>query len=162
VPRPRYILPGDLDTDSDEDHDLTAEELIQREARWLEERAAARAAAQQTSETERLPERPTTGRWRAPSILGVFGSQTPTRAPARDHRDQPLPGTFIPDTPERPSRSRSAREPPERPDPPPPAPDPPTGTMADPGPARLPPPKLPKPPMFSGEGEDLKPDKHKR
>jgi len=34
--------------------------------------------------------------------------------------------------------------------------------MADPGTARLPPPKLPKPPMFSGEGEDLKPDKNKR
>jgi len=32
----------------------------------------------------------------------------------------------------------------------------------DPGPARLPPPKIPKPPMFSGEGEDLKPDKLKR
>jgi len=34
--------------------------------------------------------------------------------------------------------------------------------MADPGPARLPPPELPKPPMFSGEGEDLKSDKLKR
>jgi len=34
--------------------------------------------------------------------------------------------------------------------------------MADPGPARLPPPKLPKPHMFSGEGEDLKPDRLKR
>jgi len=34
--------------------------------------------------------------------------------------------------------------------------------MADPGPARLPPPKVPKPTMFSGEGEDLKPDKLKR
>jgi len=34
--------------------------------------------------------------------------------------------------------------------------------MADPGPARLPPPKPPKPPFFSGEGEDLKPDKLKR
>jgi len=34
--------------------------------------------------------------------------------------------------------------------------------MTDPGPARLPPPKLPKPPMFSGEGADLKPDKLKR
>jgi len=34
--------------------------------------------------------------------------------------------------------------------------------MADPGPARLPPPKLPKPSMLSGEGEDLKPDKLKR
>jgi len=34
--------------------------------------------------------------------------------------------------------------------------------MADAGPARLPPPKLPKPLMFSGEGEDLKPDKLKR
>jgi len=34
--------------------------------------------------------------------------------------------------------------------------------MADPGPARLPPPKLPKPPMFSGEGEDVKPDKLNR
>jgi len=33
--------------------------------------------------------------------------------------------------------------------------------MADPGPARLPPSKLPKPPMFSGEGEDLKLDKLK-
>jgi len=34
--------------------------------------------------------------------------------------------------------------------------------MADPGPARLPPPKPPKPPFFSGEGEELKPDKLKR
>jgi len=34
--------------------------------------------------------------------------------------------------------------------------------MADPGPARLPPPKPPKPPFFSGEEEDLKPDKLKR
>ena len=31
--------------------------------------------------------------------------------------------------------------------------------MADPGPARLPPPKVPKPSMFSGEGDDHKPDK---
>jgi len=160
--RTSHLLPGDLDTDSDEDHDLTAEELIQREARRLEDRAAARAAVQQTSETERPPERPTTGRWRAPSILGVFRSQTPTRAPFREHREQQLPGTYIPDTPERPSRSQSTREPPERPDPLPPDPDPLTGTMADPGPARLLSPKLPKPPMFSGEGEDLKPDKLKR
>ena len=100
--------------------------------------------------------------WRAPSILGVFGSQTPTRAPSTEHSEQSLPGTFIPDTIERPSRSRSTREPPERQDPPPPALDPPTGTMADPGPARLPPPKPPKPPFFSGEGQDLKPDKLKR
>jgi len=92
----------------------------------------------------------------------VFGSQTLTRAPSREHREQSLPGTFIPGTPERHSRSRSAREPPERPDPPPPAPNPPTGTMADPGAARLPPPKPPKPPFFSGEGEDLKPDTLKR
>jgi len=157
-----HLLPGDLDTDSDEDHNLTAEELIQREAQRLEERAAARAAAEQTSETEHPPERPTTSWWRAPSILGVFGSQIPTRAPSREHREQSLPDTFIPDTPERPSRSRSGRPPPERPDPPPPAPDPPTGTMADPGPARLPPPKAPKPPFLSGEGEDLKPDKLRR
>jgi len=34
--------------------------------------------------------------------------------------------------------------------------------MADPGRARLPPPELPKPPMFSCKGEDLKPDKLKR
>jgi len=34
--------------------------------------------------------------------------------------------------------------------------------MADPGLAKLPPPKLPKRPMFSGEGEDLKADKLKR
>jgi len=34
--------------------------------------------------------------------------------------------------------------------------------MAEPGPARLPLPKIPKPHMFSGEGEDLKSDKHKR
>jgi len=91
-----------------------------------------------------------------------LGSQTPTRAPSREHREQSLSGTFIPHIPEGLSRSRSAREPPERPDPPPPAPDPPTGTMAHPGPARLPPPKPPKPPFFSGEGEDLKPDKLKR
>jgi len=82
--RTSHLLPGDLDTDSDEDHDLRAEELIQREARRLEEEAAARAAAQQTSDTERPPERPTTSRWRAPSILGVFGSQTTTRAPSRE------------------------------------------------------------------------------
>jgi len=160
--RTSHLRPGDLDTDSDEYHDLTAEELIQREARRLEERGAARVAAQQTSETECQPECPTTSRWRAPSIPGVFGSQTPTRVPSREHRDQPLPSTFVPDTPERPSRSRSARDHPERPDPPPPAPDPPTGTMADPGPARLPPPKVPKLLMFSGEGEALTPDKLKR
>jgi len=47
--RATHLLPGDLDTDSDEDYNLTAEELIQREARRLEERAAARAAGQQTS-----------------------------------------------------------------------------------------------------------------
>jgi len=34
--------------------------------------------------------------------------------------------------------------------------------MADPALARLPPPKLPKPPMFGVEGEDLEPDKLKR
>jgi len=34
--------------------------------------------------------------------------------------------------------------------------------MADPGPARLPPPQLPKPPMFSGDGQDLRRDKLKR
>jgi len=61
--RTTHLLPGDLDTDSDENHNLTAEELIQREARRLEERAGARAAAQQTSETERPPEGPTTRRW---------------------------------------------------------------------------------------------------
>ena len=89
--------------------------------------------------------------WQAPSILGVFGSQTPTRVPSREHREQSLPSTFISETPERPSRSKSAREHPERPDPPPPAPDPPTGTMADPGPARLPPYMVLEPPMFSGQ-----------
>jgi len=61
--RTSHLLPGDLDTDSEKDHDLTAQELIQREARRLEERAAARAAAQQTSETKRPPERSTTSRW---------------------------------------------------------------------------------------------------
>jgi len=35
--RTSHLLPGDLDTDSDEDHNLTAEELIQREAQRLEE-----------------------------------------------------------------------------------------------------------------------------
>jgi len=34
--------------------------------------------------------------------------------------------------------------------------------MADLGPARLPPPKVPKLPIFSGKGKDLKPDKLKR
>jgi len=160
--RTSHLLQGDLDTDSDADHDLTAVELIQRGARRIEERAAARTAAHQASESEHPPERPSTSRWRAPTILGVFGSQTPTRVPFRQHREQSLPGTFIPDTPERPSRSRSGRQPPEPPDPPPPDPDPPTNTMADPGPTRLPPPKLPKPLMFSGEGEDVKPDKLKR
>jgi len=50
--RTGYLLPGELDTDSEEDHNLTAEELIQSEARRLEERAATRAAAQQTLETQ--------------------------------------------------------------------------------------------------------------
>jgi len=149
--RTSHIHLGDLDPDSDEDHDLTSEELIQREPRQLEERPTARAASQQTSETEGPPERSSTSRWQAPSILGVFGSQTPTRVLSREHREQSLPGTFIPETPERPSRSQSAREHPERPDPPSPAPDPPTGTMADPGLARLHPPMVLKPPMFSGE-----------
>ena len=126
------------------------------------EKASARAAAQQTSETEPPPEPPTTSSWRAPSILGVFRSQTPTRAPSREHREQSLPGTFIPNIPERPSRFWTSREPPERPDPPPPAPGPPTGTFADPGPARLSPSNLPKLPIFSGEGENLKPDNVKR
>ena len=40
----RHLLPRDLDTDSDADHNLTVEELIQRETRRLEERPAARAA----------------------------------------------------------------------------------------------------------------------
>ena len=48
--RTSHLLPRDLDADSDEDHDLRAEELIQRQARWLEERAAARTAGHQTSE----------------------------------------------------------------------------------------------------------------
>jgi len=104
------LLPGDLDRDEDEDGHLTAEELIQIQAGRLEERAAIRAAVQQTWETETPPEPPTTSRWRAPSIQEVFGSQTPTRAPSREHRNQRLPGTFSPDTPERPSRSMSARE----------------------------------------------------
>jgi len=34
--------------------------------------------------------------------------------------------------------------------------------MADPPPARIPPPKIPAPAKFSGEGDDLKPDKLKR
>jgi len=34
--------------------------------------------------------------------------------------------------------------------------------MADPGPARLPPPKLPNPSIFSGEGDDPKSDNLKR
>jgi len=34
--------------------------------------------------------------------------------------------------------------------------------MGDPGPARLPPPKGPQPPIFSSEGEALKPDKLKQ
>ena len=111
--RSSHLFLGDLDTDWDEDPDLTAEEFIQRQAWRLEERVAGRAAALQTSETERPPERPTTSRWRAPSIKGVFGSQTPTREPSREHREQSLPGTFILDTPERPSRSRSGRQPSE-------------------------------------------------
>jgi len=61
--RTSHLLPGDLDTDSDEDYDLTAAELIQREAQRLEERAAARAAAHQTSETEHPPEHATSTRW---------------------------------------------------------------------------------------------------
>jgi len=84
--RSSHLLPIDLDTDSDEDQNLTAEELIQKQVRRLEDRAAARAEAQQTSETECPPERSTTSRWRPPSILGLFGNQTPTTAPSRDHR----------------------------------------------------------------------------
>jgi len=89
--RTSHLLPGDLDTDSEEDHNLPTEELIQREALRLDERAAVRAAAHPTWETERPPERPTTSRWRAPSILEVFESQTQTRAPSREQREQQLP-----------------------------------------------------------------------
>ena len=77
--RGSYLLPGDLDTDSEEE--LTAEKIIQREAQRTKKNGAVQAAAQQTSETERPPERSTTSRWQAPSVLGVFGSQIPTRAP---------------------------------------------------------------------------------
>jgi len=85
--RSSHRLLAELDTDSDEDHDLTAEELIQRETRRLDERAAARPAAQQTLEAERPPECPTTSRCQAPCILGVFGSQTPPRAPFKEQRE---------------------------------------------------------------------------
>jgi len=149
--RTSQLLPRDLDTDSDEDHSLTAEELIQREAQPLEERAAARAPTHHTADTERSQEWHSTRRWRAPSPLRVFTCQTPTRAPSRAYREQSRPGTFILDIPERHSRLRRARAPPQRPDAPPPAPDPPTGTMADPCQARLPPPKVSKLPIFSGE-----------
>ena len=50
--RSSHLLPGDLVTDSNEDGDVIAEELLERETRRLEERAKARGAAQQTSETE--------------------------------------------------------------------------------------------------------------
>ena len=82
-----HLLLGDQDTDSDKDHNLTAEELIQGETRQLDERVALRAAAQHTSETERPPECPTTSRCQAPCILGVFGSQTPPRVLFKEHRE---------------------------------------------------------------------------
>ena len=108
-----HLLLGDLDTDLEEE--LTAEEIIQRKTPQTEESATATAAAHQTSETELPPGHPTTSRWRAPSILGVFRCQTSPRVPSREHREQSLPdtGTFIPDTPERLSRPRNSRQPPK-------------------------------------------------
>ena len=62
-------------------------------------------------------------------------------------------------SPDRTRRPRNDTSPLEEPDPPPSRP---TNTMAEPGPARLSPPKPPKLPKFSGEGEDLKPNKLQR
>ena len=158
APGPTALLPGDLDTDSEDE--LSADQIIQREERRvLEQAATARAAAQLVSETERTPARPSTSRWRAPSIVGAFRSRPVSQVPSQTQsREHSIPGTFI-DSPDIPRRPRNDTSPPEDPDPPPPAPE---DTMADPGPARAPPPKLPDLPKFSGEGEDLKLNKLQR
>ena len=121
APRQTVLLPGDLDTDSDEE--LSTEQIIQREERRvLEQAAAARAAPQLVSETERTPARPSTSRWRAPSIVGAFRSRPVSQVPSQTQsREHSIPGTFI-DSPDRTRRPRNDTSPPEAPDPPPPRP----------------------------------------
>ena len=63
IARSSQLLPGDLDTDADDDRDFTAEQIIEITTAQAEEKAAIEAAAQQTSETERQQEGLSTSRW---------------------------------------------------------------------------------------------------
>ena len=90
-------------------------------------------------------------------VKQVFGIRPPS---SQEHTEQTPPGAF-PGTPER-LRGRTAER--ETPPPLPPRP-PPQNIMSvqrDAGPSRRPKIKLPQPAKFSGEGDDLKPDKLKR
>ena len=71
-------------------------------------------------------------------IVGALRSRPVSQVSLQTHsREHSIPGTFI-DSPDRPRRSRNKTSPPEEPDAPPPAPE---NSMADPGPARISPPK---------------------
>ena len=153
------LQPGDLDTDSEDDR--TTEQLIQQAALRQEQQAAdlaaatATAAAAASQAAQRPATRPQLPR-RQSIVEQVFGIRTPS---SQQHREQMPPGAF-PGTPERPRGRTVERETP----PPPPPPPPLQNTMSDQGdtgPSRRPKIKLPQPAKFSGEGDDLKPDKLK-
>ena len=141
------LLPGDLDTDSEEERatQQLLERAAQRQELEAEELAETVTRAAATLPIQQSPPRP--GISRSQSYLGTaFGSLA---SAFQASRDQTTPGAF-PDTPERAERPRG-RQPPERPGPPPPPPpEPETATMADPPPTRIPPPKIPAPAKFSG------------
>ena len=148
------LRPGDLDTDSEDERNT--QQLLQQAALRQEQQAAELAAAAQAAAAQaaqRPAPRPQLSR-RQSIVEHVFGIRTPS---SLQHREQTPPGAF-PGTPERP-RGRTA----ERETPPPPPP-PPQNTMSlqDAGPSRKPKIKLPQPAKFSGEGDDLKPDRLKR
>ena len=160
--------PGDLDTDSEDDcnteqsiqqaalrQELQAADLVAATAADLvPATAAAAAGASQAAQPQAT--RPQLSR-RQSIVEQVFGIRTPS---SQQHWEQTPPGT-IPGTPERPRGRTVERKTP----PPPPPPQPPQNTMSaqgDGGPSRRPKINLPQPVKFSGEGDDLKPDKLRR
>ena len=153
------LHPGDPNTDSEEER--ARYQLLQRAAQRQEleavEQAETVTRVATTLPIQQSPSRPEISR--SQSYLGIaFGSLA---SAFQASRHQTTPGAFL-DTPERAERPRGW-QPPERPGPPPPPPpEPETATMADPPPPRIPPSKIPAPAKFSGEGDDLKPDKLER
>ena len=152
------LQPGDLDTDSEDDR--TTEQLIQQAALRQEQQAAdlagARAAAAASQAVQRPATRPQLSRSQS-IVEQVFGIRTPS---SQQYREQTPPGAFRRHTRTTQGKDSGTKTPP----PPPPSP-PPHNTLSDQGdagPSRRPKIQLPQAAKFSGEGDDLKPDKLKR